>query len=128
MFISSLGDSVRDMNSRLKKAILAGAAVAALGVGGTALAGGTGGDDDAGGKDDGAGKAITGSALDKASAVAIDRAGGGRVTGSELQDEEGYYEIEVTRDDGSQLDVHLDSNFGVLNAGGDDTEGDNNQD
>jgi uncharacterized membrane protein YkoI len=114
---------MRDMNSRLKKGILAGAAVAALGVGGTAIAGGTSGDDDAGGKgDDGAGKAISGAALGKASAVAIDRVGGGRVTGSELQDEEGYYEIEVTRDDGSQVDVHLDSHFNVLNAGGDNNE------
>jgi uncharacterized membrane protein YkoI len=47
------------------------------------------------------------------------------VTGSELQDEEGYYEIEVTRDDGSQVDVHLDSHFSVLNAKGDGANGDN---
>jgi uncharacterized membrane protein YkoI len=107
---------MRDMNSRVKKGILAGAAVAALGVGGTAIAGGTSGDDDAGGKDDGAGTAISGAALTKASAVAIDQVGGGRVTGSEVQDEEGYYEIEVTRDDGSQVDVHLDSHFNVLNT------------
>ena len=106
------------MNSRLKKLILAGGAVAALGVGGTAVAGGVGGDDN-GGKDDGPGTHVTGAALDRASRVAIDRVGGGRVTGSELRDEEGYYEIEVTKDDGSQVDVHLDSRFNVLNAQGD---------
>jgi uncharacterized membrane protein YkoI len=112
------------MNSKLKKGIVAGAAVAALAVGGTALAGVTGGDDGGGGgSDDGAGKAVTGSALKKASAVALERVGGGRVTGSELQDEEGYYEIEVTRGDGSQVDVHLDSHFDVLNAEGDGLEG-----
>lgn len=108
------------MNSKLKRGILAAAAVAALGLGGAAIAGATGGDDDGAGKgDDGSGKPIAGSALDRASAIAVDHAGGGRVTGSELQDEEGYYEVEVTRDDGSQVDVHLDSHFNVLNESAD---------
>jgi hypothetical protein len=105
--------------SGIKKWILAGAAVVALGVGGTAIAGVAGSDDNGGTGDDGAGKPITGPALDKASAIALDHAGGGRVTGTELQDEEGYYEIEVTKTDGSQVDVHLDSHFNVLNARGD---------
>jgi hypothetical protein len=113
------------MNGRLKKWIIAGAAVAALGVGGTAIAGVAGSDDNGGTGDDGAGKPITGAALDKASAIAIDHVGGGRVTATELQDEEGYYEIEVRRDDGSQVDVHLDSHFNVLNAKGDGAGGDN---
>ena len=112
------------MNSRLKKLIVAGGAVAALGVGGTALAGGVGGDDNGGAGDDGSGEPVTGAALDRASTIAVDRVGGGRVTGTELQDEEGYYEIEVTRDDGSQVDVHLDSHFNVLNTQG-DGRGDN---
>jgi hypothetical protein len=107
------------MNGLSKKWILAGAAVVALGVGGTALASGVGSDDNGGTRDDGAGKPITGPALGKASAIAIDRVGGGRVTGTELQDEEGYYEIEVTRGDGSQVDVHLDSHYNVLDANGD---------
>jgi hypothetical protein len=110
--------------SGIKKWILAGAAVVALGVGGTAIAGVAGSDDNGGTGDDGAGKPITGPALDKASAIALDHAGGGRVTGTELQDEEGYYEIEVTKKDGSQVDVHLDSHFKVLNARGDgDSDG-----
>jgi uncharacterized membrane protein YkoI len=108
------------MNAKLKRGILAAAAVAALGLGGAAIAGATGGGDDAGGKgDDGAGKPITGSALDRAKAVALDHAGGGRVSDSEFQDEEGYYEVEVTRDDGSQVDVHLDSRFNVLDESAD---------
>jgi uncharacterized membrane protein YkoI len=111
------------MNTRLKRLVLAGGAVAALAVGGTALAGGVGGDDNGGAGDDGPGKPVTGSALDRASGIAIDRVGGGRVTGTEFQDEEGYYEIEVTRDDGSQVDVHLDSHFNVLNANGDGRDG-----
>jgi hypothetical protein len=113
------------MNSRFKKWILAGAAVAALGVGGTAIAGVTGGDDGGGKGDDGAGKPITGPALGKASAIAIDHVGGGSVTATEFQDEEGYYEVEVKRDDGSQVDVHLDSHFNVLNARGDGGNGEN---
>jgi uncharacterized membrane protein YkoI len=107
------------MDRRIKKWILAGAAVAALGVGGTAIAGSAGSDDNGGTRDDGAGKPITGPALDKASAIAVDHVGGGRVTGTELQDEEGYYEIEVTRADGSQVDVHLDSHYNVLDSRGD---------
>jgi hypothetical protein len=107
------------MSGGIRKWILAGAAVVALGVGGTAIAGVAGSDDNGGTGDDGAGKPITGPALGKASAIALDQTGGGRVTGTELQDEEGYYEIEVTRDDGSQVDVHLDSHFNVLNARGD---------
>ena len=112
------------MNRLSKKWILAGAAVVALGVGGTALASGVGSDDNGGRRDDGAGKPITGPALDKASGIALDHLGGGRVTSTELQDEEGYYEIEVTRADGSQVDVHLDSHFNVLDARGDGS-GDN---
>jgi hypothetical protein len=112
------------MNRRLKKWIVAGGAVAALGVGGTAIAGSVGAGEGVGKGDDGEGTAITGSALDKASRIAIDQVGGGKVTGSELQDEEGYYEIEVTKDDGSQVDVHLDSHFNVLNAKGDGEGGD----
>ncbi len=107
------------MDRRIKRWVLAAAAVAALGVGGTALASGVGSDDNGGTRDDGAGKPITGTALDKASAIAIDHVGGGRVTGTEFQDEEGYYEIEVTLGDGSQVDVHLDSHFNVLDASGD---------
>ena len=101
------------MAGRRKGALIAASVIAALGAGGAAIAGA------AGGGDDGEGKAITGGALDKASAVALHHTGGGRVTGAELQDEEGYYEIEVTRPDGSQVDVHLDSHFKVLDRKGD---------
>jgi hypothetical protein len=41
-------------------------------------------------------------------------AGVAYVTGS--GDEEGYYEVEITRDDGSQVDVHLDRNLNVLDS------------
>ena len=112
------------VNGRTKKWIIAGATVVALGAGGTAIAGSAGSDENGGTGDDGPDKPITGGALRKASAIAIDYVGGGRVTATELQDEEGYYEIEVSRDDGSQVDVHLDSHFAVLNSSGDGDDGD----
>ena len=55
-----------------------------------------------------------GSGLEKATGAALEHTSGGRVTGTEVGDEEGYYEIEITREDGSQLDVHLDRNLDVL--------------
>jgi hypothetical protein len=50
----------------------------------------------------------------------FDHANGGNVTGTEVGDEEGYYEVEVTSDDGSQADVHLDRDFNVLTTLTDD--------
>ena len=46
--------------------------------------------------------------------ASLDQTNGGRVTGTEVGDEEGYYEVEVIKDDGSQVDVHLDRDFHVL--------------
>ncbi len=57
---------------------------------------------------------ITGPDLDRASEVAINHLGGGTVTETEIEDEESYYEVEVTLDDGSQVDVQLDENFNVV--------------
>jgi uncharacterized membrane protein YkoI len=100
------------MRDKLKGVIIAAGAIAALAVGGAAIAGAAGG----GEGDDGPSKAVTGSALDKASAAALKSTGGGKVTGSEAGDEESYYEIEVTRDDGSQVDVQLDRGFHVVGS------------
>jgi uncharacterized membrane protein YkoI len=110
-----------------RKRLLAGAAAAAvltLGVG-TAVAARQGQEDEAPGRDDDtAEQPIIGSSLEKASEAALDHAGGGEVTGTEVGDEEGYYEVEVTRADGSQIDVHLDRGFDVLGAEGDGAAGD----
>jgi len=105
------------MRDKLKGILIAVGAVAALGVGGAAIAGATSGGDD------GNGKPITGSALDRASAIALSQAGGGKVTGTEVRDEEGYYEVEVTRPDGKQVDVHLDRSFHVLASKADHEDG-----
>jgi hypothetical protein len=98
-------------SSRVKTVLIAGGVVAALAGGGVALAGGSG--------DDGEGAPVKGTQLDHASSVALQETGGGKVTGSEIRDEEGYYEIEVTRSDGSQVDVHLDRNFNVIDSSAD---------
>ena len=45
---------------------------------------------------------------------------GSRVTETEVGDEESYYEVEVTLDDGSQVDVQLDEQFNVVGGEADD--------
>ena len=67
-----------------------------------------------------------GANIEKAKSVALEHTNG-RVTETEIEDEEGYYEVEVTRDDGSQVDVHLNKNFEVLGTLA-DHEGHENED
>ena len=62
---------------------------------------------------------ITGQALDRASAAALEETGGGRVTETEVGDEDSYYEVEVMLDDGSQVDVQLDRSFNVVGSSAD---------
>ena len=65
----------------------------------------------------------TGANLEKAKSVALDHVNG-RVTSTEIGDEEGYYQVEVTRDDGSQVDVNLDKNYNVLGTPDDNESSD----
>jgi uncharacterized membrane protein YkoI len=65
-------------------------------------------------------KPIEGPALQRASAAALAHTNGGRVTETEVGDEEGFYEVEITLSDGSQVDVHLDRDFSVLGDESDD--------
>jgi hypothetical protein len=89
-------------------------AVALLAVGGAVVAT-TGGDDDE--------VPITGDALDRASEAALEHLGEGRVTETEVGDEESIYEVEVTLDDGTQVDVQLDEDFHVVGSEADGTGG-----
>ena len=98
---------------RKPAAVLAVVGTAALG--GSAIATAASG----GGDDEGSEKAISGAALDRASDAAISHTGGGKVTATEVGDEESYYEVEVTRTDGSQVDVQLDRDFQVVGSEGD---------
>ena len=96
------------MERRTKIIAAAGVAIVAVGAGTSyAVAGG--------GEDDGE-SPITGTALERATAAALTATGGGRVTGTEVGDEESLYEVEVTLDDGSQVDVQLDASFGVVGS------------
>ena len=107
------------MTGKTKRVLIAAAAVTALGAGGAAIAGASGSDDD---------KPISGPALGKASAAALDAVGGGRVSETEVGDEESLYEVEVTRADGSQVDVQLDSGFNVVGREADDDKNEQGDD
>ena len=98
------------------------AVIAALVVGiGAAVGGGTA---LAGGDDDATDTPITGSALEQAKAAALAHTGQGKVTGTEVGDEESYYEVEVTFDNGNQVDVQLDKSFNVV---GSESDGQNDE-
>ncbi len=103
------------MRINKKLAVAAGAAAIVVGGAGVAVAAGGSDADSTEGPD----VAITGDALQRASEAALAETGGGRVTGSEVGDEESYYEVEVTRDDGSQVDVQLDRSFHVVGSSAD---------
>ena len=107
------------MRDKLKGMLIVTGVLAVLAAGGAALAGASGdGDRDANENE----RAITGSALDRAKTAALDHTGGGKVTGTEVDDEEGKYEVEVTTSDGS-VDVHLNEDFQVLSEVGDKDDG-----
>jgi uncharacterized membrane protein YkoI len=100
-----------------RRTIITTITAAALIAGGAAIAGAAGGDDDA------TQEPIRGGALEKAKAAAL-AAEPGRVTETEVGDEESYYEVEVTRADGSQVDVQLDRDFNVVSSATDDENDD----
>ena len=103
------------MNRRTKwMVIAAGVAAAAVVGGGAALAT----------SHDEADTPITGEALDRATTAALAHVGGGKVTATEVGDEDSYYEVEVTRTDGSQVDVQLDADFKVTSQDEDSETGD----
>lgn len=96
------------MTRKIAWAAAVGALVAA-GIGtGTAIA--TSGDHD---------QPITGPALEKASTAALHHTGQGRVTETEVGDEDSYYEVEVELPSGRHVDVQLDRDFRVVGSSGD---------
>ena len=106
--------NIRSLNKKTKIAIAAGAAVLlAGGIAGTAVAGSA--DDD-----DATDRPIPAGDLEQASEAALAETGGGKVTETEVDDEESKYEVEVTLDDGTQVDVQLDEDFNVVSSESDD--------
>ncbi len=118
------------MKDKLKGIIIAGAAVAALAVGGATIAIAQGGDSGPAEAEEAtenesaaseAAEAATGSAADEAAQTALDAVGGGKVLEVEHADDgESGYEVEVERPDGSYVEVNLDESGKVISTGGDD--------
>jgi uncharacterized membrane protein YkoI len=97
------------MNMEMKKKIGIGvASVLAAGAGAAGIAVAGGGDDSE--------APIAGSALDKASDVALEETGEGTVSDTETGDEESYYEVEVTLDNGDEVDVQVNRDFEVVGS------------
>jgi uncharacterized membrane protein YkoI len=125
------------MTDKIKGVLATMTVVGALAIGGAAIAGAAGSDQSAPApsaepatseSENDADRnetdvAISGSALGRASAAALDSTGGGQVTETEVGDEESYYEVEVTLTDGSQVDVQLDRDFAVVGSEADGQDG-----
>ena len=95
----------------MRRPIIIAAAVVIAAAGAAAAA-------SASGDDDATDRAISGGALERAKAAALADTPG-TVTETEAGDEESYYEVEVTRPDGSQVDVQLDRDFRVVGSSAD---------
>ena len=104
----------------VKKTIAGVAALAALGLGGAAIAGATGGDDDDE-RGDAPDVMITGERADRAGAAATKHLGGGSVEEVEKSDEGdgAAYEVEVVKD-GVTYEVNVAADYRVLSSGRDD--------
>ena len=90
---------------------IAGGAVALAVIGGSAgFAVASSGDDEP----------LTGSALEQASAAALEHTGGGTVVETEVGDGGAAYGVEVRLDDGSVVEVNLDASFQVIGQAADD--------
>lgn len=91
--------------------IAGGALALAVLSGGTGIAMASAGDDDA---------PLTGSALDRATAAALEHTGGGTVIETEVGDDGAAYGVEVRLNDGRVVEVVLDADFHVTGQNPDD--------
>ncbi len=100
-----------------RRSVAITAAAGALAAGGVGVASAIGGGDSE--------ERVTGPDATKAESAALDAVGGGTVTESEYQESggAGFYEVEVQRDDGSQVEVHLDGQFEPVGTATDDDTG-----
>ena len=106
------------MKKRLIMIVSGIAAVAALVLGGAAIAGSQGagplGDDEA---------SLTGPAADRAKAAALRITGGGSANEVERDSEQGAtYEVEVTKPNGKTVEVSLDASYNLVSVDGDAQE------
>jgi hypothetical protein len=104
------------MKRRMLKIAAGVAAIAALALGGAAIAGA------AGAFDDGS-PSVPGQQADQASAAALRITGGGAANSVERDSENGAtYEVEVTKPNGKTVDVRLDGSYGLVVVEGDSEE------
>ena len=91
----------------------------ALAAGVLAVAGGAGIAQAVSGSDD---EPVTGPAAERAADAALAAIGGGTVLEVERQDGDGagVYEVEVRREDGSEVEIHLDAQFREVGTAADD--------
>ena len=102
------------MNKRILMIVAGIAVLAALVLGGVAIAGSSGVLDD-----DGEAQ-LTGPTADRATAAALKITGGGKANAVERDSENGAtYEVEVTRPDGKTVDVRLDASYNRVAVEGD---------
>jgi uncharacterized membrane protein YkoI len=109
-----VGEVNLKMNRKRIAMVIAGTAVVTAGTVGAA---GAMSDDD-----DTQDRPIPAADLEQAEKAALEETGGGKVTETEVDDEESKYEVEVTLDDGSQVDVQLDEDFQVVGTESDGTD------
>lgn len=100
-----------------RKSVVIAAVAGALAAGGVGVATAIGG-----GESD---QQVTGPDADKARSAALDAVGGGTVTEIERQDGDGAgaFEVEVRREDGSQVEVYVDGNYQAVGSAADDASG-----
>ncbi len=95
----------------IRTLVIAAALAILVALGGTGIAYAAGGDSE---------EQVTGPDAQKAESAAIAAVGGGTLTEVERDDgDDGYgtsgvYEVEVTREDGTQVEVHLDGDYNVV--------------
>jgi hypothetical protein len=87
-----------------------GALAVALIGGGTGVAIATGGDD----------RPLTGSAMEKATAAALQHTRGGTVIETEAGDDGAAYGVEIRLEDGRVVEIGLDANFQIIGQESDD--------
>ena len=100
--------------------VIAAAVAILLALGAAGIAYANGGDSE---------EQVTGPEAQKAKSAAIAAVGGGSVTEVERDDGNGTgaFEVEVARDDGSQVEIHLDGDYNVVGRQADE-DGPNDND
>jgi Peptidase propeptide and YPEB domain len=105
----------------IRTLVIAAAVAIVVALGGAGIAYANGGADSE--------EQLTGPDAQKAKSAAIAAVGGGTLTEVERDDGNGTgaFEVEVTREDGSQLEVHLDGDYNVVGQQADE-DGPNDND